>query len=90
MDQLLGLVDLFLRLGHDETVQVFFLVAGVSGVRTTLSFLDGAFATDSNLGTRLVLHLLQRVATGADEQSNLGLSVSIMCVFQVLGLNVSA
>ena len=58
VDQLLGLVDLILGVGHDKTVEVLFLVAGVSGVGTTLAFLDGALAADGNLGARLCLHLL--------------------------------
>jgi hypothetical protein len=32
VNQLLGLVHLVLGVGHDQTVKVFFLVAGVSGV----------------------------------------------------------
>lgn len=63
VDQLLGLVDLLFGLCHDQTMKVFFLVATVSGVRSTLSFLDGALATDSNFGTRLSLHFLQGIAT---------------------------
>ena len=38
VDQLLRFVDLFFGICHDQAVQVFFLVAGVSCVRTTLSF----------------------------------------------------
>ena len=70
MNQLLGLVDLLLRVGHDETVEIFFLVAGMSCVRAALAFLDGSLAADGNLGARLSLHLLQSVSTGADEQAN--------------------
>jgi len=40
MDFLLGFVDFLFSVGHDKTMQVFFLVAGVSGVRAALSFLD--------------------------------------------------
>jgi hypothetical protein len=61
--QLLRLVDLFLGICHDQTVKIFFLVASVSGVRATFSFLDGALATDSNFGPGLRLHLLQGVST---------------------------
>lgn len=63
VNQLLGLVDLFFSVCHNQAVKVFFLVASVSGVRSTLSFLDGAFATNSNLGKRFGLHFLQRVTT---------------------------
>jgi hypothetical protein len=70
VDQLLRLVDLVLGVGHDQAVQVFFLVAGVSCVRASFALLDRALATDSDLGAGLGLHLLERVATGADEQAN--------------------
>lgn len=63
MHQLLRLVDLFFGICHDQTVKIFFLVASVSGVRATLSFLDGALATDRNFGTGLGLHLFQGVST---------------------------
>ena len=49
VNQLLRFIDLFLGIGHDQTVEIFFLVAGVSCVRSTLSFFDGSFATDGNL-----------------------------------------
>lgn len=71
VDQLLGLVDLVLVISHDQAVEVLFLVARVSSVRSTLAFLDGTFATNSNLGARLSLHLLQSVATRANKQANL-------------------
>ncbi len=32
MDELLGFVDLLLRVGHDQTVEIFFLVASMSGI----------------------------------------------------------
>ena len=67
MDKLLSLIDLVLGVGHDEAVQVLFLVAGVGGVRPALALLDGALAADGNLGAGLCLHLLEGVATGADE-----------------------
>jgi hypothetical protein len=70
VDQLLGLVDLVLGVGHDETVQILFLVAGVGGVGAALAFLDGTFTSDGNLGTRLLFHCLECVTTGADEQAN--------------------
>ena len=67
MDQLLCLVDLLLRIGHDQTMKIFLLVAGVSGIRTTFSFLDGSFSTDSNLGSGFSFHFLQGVSTRSDE-----------------------
>lgn len=63
MDQLLGLIDLVLRVRHDETVKIFILVAGMSSVRLSFTLLDGAFAANSDLGTGFILHLLQRIAT---------------------------
>jgi hypothetical protein len=80
VDELLGLVDLFLRVGHDEAVEVLLLVARVGGIGAALALLDRALATDGNLGARLALHLLQGVATGSDKQANFmgkELSVSI-------------
>lgn len=67
VNQLLGLVDLLLGVGHDQAVKILLLVAGVSGIGASLALLDGALATDGNLGTRLGLHLLQGVSTGSDE-----------------------
>lgn len=67
MDQLLRLVDLVFGVGHDEAMQVFLLVAGVSSVRSTLTLLDGAFAANRNLGARLGFHLLERVATRTNQ-----------------------
>lgn len=51
VDQLLGLVDLLFCVSHDETMQVFFLVAGGSSIRTALALLDRALATDGNFCT---------------------------------------
>lgn len=70
MNELLRLVNLLLRISHDEAVQIFFLVAGVSCVRSSFALLDGAFATDGNLSAGLRLHLLKGVSTGANEQAN--------------------
>jgi hypothetical protein len=67
VDKLFGLVNLFFGVRHNQTVQVFFLVATVSGVRSTLSFFDGAFASNGNLGTGLGLHLFQGVSTRSYE-----------------------
>ena len=70
VDKLLRLVDLLLRLRHDETVQVLLLVAGVRGVGSALALLDGALASDGDLGAGILFHLLQSVATRANEQTN--------------------
>jgi hypothetical protein len=50
VDQLLRLVDLLLGIRHDQAMKIFFLIAGVSCIGTTLSFLDGPFSTNGNLG----------------------------------------
>ena len=81
VDQLLGLVYFLLRICHDQTVKIFFLIASVSGIRSPLSFLDGTFASNSNLGSRFLFHGLKSVSTRSDEQTNFGkarrLSVSM-------------
>ena len=67
VNELLRLVNLIFGIGHDETMQVFFLVAGVSSVRSSFTLLDGAFATNSNFGTRLRFHFLERVTTRTNQ-----------------------
>lgn len=67
VNQFLRFVDLVLGIGHDQTMQILFLVAGVSRVRTTFSFFDRALATNGNLGTRLSFHFLERVASRSDK-----------------------
>lgn len=67
VDKFLCLVDLFFGISHDKTMQIFFLVAGVSRVRTPFAFFDGAFASDSNFGTRFGLHLLESIAARSDK-----------------------
>lgn len=67
VNQLLRLDDLLLSVGHDQTMEILLLVARVSSIRATLALLDGALATDGNLGTRVSLHLLQSVTTGANK-----------------------
>ena len=67
MNQLLRLVDLLFRIGHDQAMQIFVLVAGVSGVRLSFTLFHRALASDCNLGLGLGLHLLQCVATRADK-----------------------
>ncbi len=58
MNQLLRLVDLLLGIGHDQTMQILFLVAGMSRIGSTFAFLDRALAANGNLGTRVLLHSL--------------------------------
>ena len=67
MDQLLRLVDLLLGVGHDETMQILFLVASMGSVRTALALLDGALAANGDFGARIGFHFLERVATRLDE-----------------------
>jgi hypothetical protein len=70
VDELLGLVDLLLGIGHDQAVQILFLVAGVSCVRSSFTLLHGAFATNRDLRTGFGLHFLECVSTGANEKTN--------------------
>ena len=70
MNQVFRLVDLVFGVCHDQTVQVFFLVAGVSSVRSALALLDRAFTTDRNLRAGFRLHLLQSVTTGSNKQTD--------------------
>jgi hypothetical protein len=58
VNQLLGLVHLFFGVGHDQAVEILLLVAGVGSIRSTFALLDGALATNGNLGARICLHLL--------------------------------
>lgn len=67
MDQFLRLVDLVFSVGHDQTVQILLLIARVRGVGATFAFFDGPFTADGDLGARFRLHLLQSVATRANE-----------------------
>jgi len=71
VNKLFGLVDFLFGISHDETVQVFFLVAGVGRIRATLALLDGALSTNGNLCAGFCLHFLERVSTGPDKQANL-------------------
>lgn len=66
-DQLLRLLDFFLCICHDQTVEIFFLVASVSGVRSAFSFLNRAFASDCNFGSGLGLHFLEGISTRSDQ-----------------------
>ena len=67
VNQLLSLVDLLFRIGHDQAVQIFVLVAGVGSVRFPFPFFHGALAADGDLGLGLGLHLFQSVAARSDE-----------------------
>lgn len=67
VNQLLRLVDLFLSVCHNETVQILFLIAGMGSVGASLALLDGTLATDGDLGTRITLHFLESVSTRSDE-----------------------
>ena len=49
VNEFLGFDDFLFGISHDETMKVFFLVAGVSRVRSTLALFDRALATDGNL-----------------------------------------
>jgi hypothetical protein len=50
VNQFLGFVDLLFGVGHDQAVEIFFLVTGVSCIRAAFSFLDGSLSTDCNFG----------------------------------------
>jgi hypothetical protein len=63
VDELLGLVDLLLGIGHDQTMEIFLLIAGVGCVRSSFTLLYGALATDRNLCAGLRFHLFERVTT---------------------------
>ena len=67
VDQFLSLIDLFLSIGHDKTMKIFLLVAGMSGIGAALSFFDTAFATNSNLGAGICLHSLESVASRSNK-----------------------
>ena len=67
VNQLLGLINLLLRIGHDQTVKIFLLVTGVSSVRTTFSFLDRSLSTDGNFSSGFCFHLLQGISTRTDK-----------------------
>lgn len=67
VNELFGFVDLLFCVCHDQAMEIFFLVAGVSCVRSTLAFLDRAFATNGDLCTRFCFHLFQSIATRSDE-----------------------
>jgi hypothetical protein len=67
VDELLGLVDFLLRVGHNQAVQVLLLVTGMSCVRSSFTLFDGALATDRNLRAGLGFHLLEGVSTRSNK-----------------------
>jgi hypothetical protein len=67
VNQRLGFVHLLLRVGHNQAVKIFFLVARVGSIRAAFALLDGALAANGNLGARLCLHLLEGIATRSDK-----------------------
>jgi len=67
VDQFLSLVDLLFSIGHDKTMKVFLLVAGMSGIGAAFSFFHTAFASNSNLGARVGLHSLESVASRSNK-----------------------
>lgn len=70
VNQFFRLVDFVLGVGHNQAVEILLLIASVSGVRPAFALLDGTFASDCNLCTRLGFHLLEGVTTGTYEQTN--------------------
>ena len=67
VNQLFRLIDLLFRICHNKTMQVFFLIASVSSVRSTFPFLNRALATNGDFGTGFGFHLLESIATRSDE-----------------------
>lgn len=67
VDELLGFVDLFFGICHDQAVQVFFLITGVCGIGSTFAFFDRAFASNCNFGARFRLHFLEGIATRSNK-----------------------
>ncbi len=67
MDQFLCFINFLLSVCHDQTMEIFLLVTGMSGIRATFSFLYGSFSSDGNLGLRFSLHLLESISTWSDE-----------------------
>ena len=70
VDQLLGFVDLLFCVCHDQTMEVFVLVAGVSSVRFSFALFHRAFASNGNLGAGVLLHSLESVTARADEEAD--------------------
>jgi len=70
VDELLSFVDFLLGVRHNQAMKIFLLVRCVSCIRTTFSFFDGSFSTDSNFGLTFSLHFFEGIATGSNEESN--------------------
>jgi len=70
VDKLFGFVYLLFRVGHDQAMQILVLVARVRSVRLSFALFHRAFAADGDFGPRLALHLLQCVATRANEEAD--------------------
>lgn len=67
VNELFGFVDLLLGIGHDQAMEILFLVASMSGIGAAFSFFDGSFSTNCDLGLRFCFHFLQGVTTGTDK-----------------------
>lgn len=70
VNEFLCLVDLLFGVCHDQTMQVFVLVAGVGCIRFAFALFDRAFASNGDLGLGLGLHLLECVTARADEEAD--------------------
>jgi hypothetical protein len=70
MNELLSLHDFLFGIGHDEAVQIFFLVAGVGSIGAAFAFFDRTLATDGDFGTGFHFHLLERVTTRSNEEAD--------------------
>jgi hypothetical protein len=67
VNELFGFCNLLLGIGHNQAVEVLVLVAGMGSIGLALTFLDGAFSTNRDLGQRFGFHVFQSVSTGTDE-----------------------
>src|SRR3712207_2763639 len=70
VDELLGLVDLLLCVRHNQAVQIFLLVAGVSCVRPSFTLFHGALAANRNLCAGLSFYFIEGVPTRSNTYSN--------------------
>lgn len=69
VDELDALLNFLLAVAGDQTVQLIVLVVLESSSRPPLALLDTALAANADLGSALPLHLLERVTTRADEET---------------------
>jgi hypothetical protein len=67
VNELFGLRNLFLGVGHDQAVKILVLVAGMGSIGLALTFLDGTLSSNGDLGLGLGFHIFQSVTTGTDE-----------------------